>query len=74
MAGRLDRLSVTEAAERKGCTRQAIHYAINSGKIDAELIGAYKAVVPNARFERWKPNPKIQKAVKARPRKAKRNE
>ena len=66
MAGRLDRLSVTEAAKKKGCTRQGIHYAIHTGKIDAEDIGAYKAVVANARFEDWQPNPKIQKAGKAR--------
>ena len=68
---RVDRISTTEAAERKGCTRQALNLAVRSGKVDAERIGKVNVVVVDKKFEEWEPNPKIQAAGKARARKAK---
>ena len=71
MTPRLDRISVAEAAGQKGCSRQAVHYAIKARKIDAERIGKVNAVVVNQTFNDWKPNPNMQKGGKARAKKAK---
>ena len=67
----VNRLSCTEVAEMKGCSRQAVNKAIRTGKLDAERIGNQNAVLANKRLEDWSPNPKIQKAGKARAKKAK---
>ena len=69
---RLELISTTEAAKRKGCTRQAVHLAATSGKLDAEQVGRSYVVRANKVFEDWTPNPKIQAAGKARAKKAKR--
>jgi hypothetical protein len=66
---RLERIGATEAAARKGCSRQALNYAIRTGKIDAERVGNQNIVVANGRFLEWQPNPKMQKAGKAKARK-----
>ena len=63
---RYERISASEAAERKQCSRQNINTAIRKGKLNAEKIGAYNAVIVDAKFESWEPNRKIQKAQKAR--------
>ena len=70
---RIDRITSTDAAERKGCTRQNIAYAIRKGKIDAEQIGPNYIVLVNRKFEEWAPNPKIQAIRRKKPaKKAKR--
>jgi hypothetical protein len=66
------RLSTTEAAEQKGCSRQALNLAIRSGKLDAERIGKVNVVVANRKYADWTPNPNMQKGGKARAKKAKR--
>jgi hypothetical protein len=66
MTTRLERISASEAASRKNCTRQNVNNAIRSGKLNAEKIGSYNAVVVDKDFEKWEPNRKIQKAQKAR--------
>ena len=68
---RIERIGASEAARRKNCSRQALNYAIRSKKIDAERIGNQNVVLVNRKFEDWAPNPKVQKAGKARAKKAK---
>ena len=63
---RYERISASEAAERKRCSRQNINVAIRQGKLNAEKIGTYNAVVVDSKFESWELNRKIQKAQKAR--------
>ena len=53
-------MSITEVAEQKECTRQAVHDAIKSGKLDAEQVGRYYVVRMNSRFQKWMPDPKRQ--------------
>ena len=62
----MNRLSVEEAAGQKGCTAQAIRYAVRKGHIDAERIGKVHAILANPKWEQWQPNPRIQEAVKRR--------
>ncbi len=59
---RVELISTTEAAKRKGCTRQAVHLAATSGKLDAEQVGRSYVVRANKVFENWTPNPKRQVA------------
>ena len=63
---RLERIGATEAAARKGCSRQAMNYAIRNGKIDAERIGNQNIVVVNDRFQDWQPNPRMKRAGRPR--------
>ena len=63
---RTELISTTEAAQRKGCSRQAVHQAAKSGKLDAEQVGRSYVVRVNKVFEQWAPNPDKQKAAKAR--------
>ena len=70
MAGRLERITPRQAGERKGCTRQAINYAVRAGHLDAEKAGPYNLIVTNARFDAWEPNRKIQAAGRASAKKA----
>lgn len=60
----MTRLSVKEAAAQKGCTAQAVRYAIRKGRVDAERVGKVHIVVSNAKWETWEPNPRIQEAVR----------
>ena len=46
-------LSTTEAAARKGCTRQAISNAIQRGEINASRIGRTWAVADDAALMAW---------------------
>jgi predicted DNA-binding protein YlxM (UPF0122 family) len=66
-------VSTTEAAQRKGVSRQAILDAIKRGVIDGEQIHARTTVVRvNKKFEAWGPVAVRQKAGKARAKKAQR--
>ena len=62
----LEQIGPTEAAARKGCSRQAVNYAIRNGKIDAERIGNQNIIVVNARFLDWQPNPKMKRPGRPR--------
>jgi hypothetical protein len=55
-------ISSNEAAQMKACTRQAILDAIERGAIDGQKVGRNFLVRKNGKFERWKPNPRSQKA------------
>lgn len=59
-------ISTTDAAQIKGCSRQAIAEAVRGGYVDAERIGKSLAVKVNKRFEDWQPMRVRQKAGKAR--------
>ena len=59
-----ERITTTEAAERKGCTRQNVNYAIRAGKIDTEQIGRAYIVFVNRKFEDWTLNLNIQAAAR----------
>ena len=61
----MEQLSVTEAAKRKGCSRQAIHYAVEKNKIDSVKIGNMVVILTTDKFEGWQPNPKQQEAGRA---------
>ena len=65
------RISTTTAAAEKGCTRPAIAKAIKTGKLDAERPGRDLLVITNKKYREWAPNPNMQKAGKARAKKAK---
>ena len=67
----MEQISVTEAADRKGCTGQAIRNAIKRGLIDAIMIGRTNVVFTTTKFEEWSPNPKYQKGGRPRAKKAK---
>ncbi len=68
---RTELISTTEAAQRKGCTRHAVHLAATAGKLDAEQVGRSFVVRVNKKFEDWAPNPKRQAAGGIRRKKAK---
>ena len=55
-------ISSSEAAQIKACTRQAIVDAIARGAIDGQQVGRSYMVRKNGKFERWKANPRRQKA------------
>ena len=55
-------ISSNEAAQLKACTRQAIVDAIARGAIDGQQVGRSYMVRKNGKFERWKANPRKQKA------------
>lgn len=48
-----DVLTTTEAATRKGCTRQAINNAIQRGEINAARLGRSWAVSDDAALATW---------------------
>ncbi len=48
-------IGVAEAAEQKGCTRQAIWGAIKRGELDAQQPGRSYIIEANARFHQWIP-------------------
>ena len=62
----MEQISVREAADSKGCTRQTINTAIRQGKIDAAKIGSYNVVLVTDKFNAWNPNPKSQAAGRSR--------
>ncbi len=67
----MELISVTEAAERKGCTRQAVWWAVRRNEIDAQRIGRAFIVSVNEKFNAWQPGEGYQKAGRARAAKAK---
>ena len=56
-----DLIPVGEAAESKGCSRNAIRDAIRRKDLDGRQIGRFFFVRANKRFEAWQPNPLRQK-------------
>ena len=62
----MELISVADASERKDCTRQAVWGAIKRGEIEAQQVGRAFIISVNQKFEDWNPNPKIQKAGRAR--------
>ena len=69
----MEQISVTDAAKRKGCSGQAVRYAIKKGLLDAVVIGRTYVVMTTRKFETWEPNPNIQKSGRARAAKAKKS-
>ena len=47
-------IPVTEAAQRKDCTRQTIYNALNRGDLKGRTFGTMRLVVVNEAFERWR--------------------
>ena len=56
----LNVLSTQQAAEEKGCSRQAILDAITRGVIDGQRVGREFIVQPNRKFREWHPSPMRQ--------------
>ncbi len=56
----MEQISVTEAAEKKGCSRQAVHDAIKAGKIDSNKVGNFLIILVDGKFGKWNPNPERQ--------------
>lgn len=46
-------LSVRQAAEIKGCSRQTIYNALNRGDLNGTRVGTYRVVLQDAAFECW---------------------
>ena len=63
--------TVTETAKEKGCSTQAVRNAIKKDHLDAEVFGRTYVVMANKKYDRWNPNPNMQKGGKARAKKAK---
>ena len=49
-------ITTEEAAESKGCTRQAIRDAIDRGVLDGDWFGRARIVKCNKRFQEWTPS------------------
>ena len=62
----MEQISVTDAAERKGCSGQAVRDAIKKGLLDAVVIGRTFVVMTTRKFETWNPSPNMQKGGRAR--------
>ena len=56
----MEQITITQAAERKECSRQAIHDAIKRGGLDAVQIGNMWVVLVAEKFSKWEPNRKRQ--------------
>ncbi len=56
-------ISVNEAAKRKGVSRQAIHAAIASGRIDVikRRVTLTKKLITVEALEAWTPNPNMKR-------------
>ena len=53
----LNVLSTQQAADEKGCSKQAILDAITRGVIDGQRVGREFIVQPNRKFREWHPSP-----------------
>lgn len=62
----MDLISTSEAAEKKGTSRQVIIGAIDRNLIDAQKIGGRYAVKANVKFEKWQPSAKHSASAQAR--------
>ena len=62
----MEQISVTGAAQRKGCSGQAVRDAIKKGLLDAIVIGRTYVVMTTRKFENWTPSPNMQKGGRAR--------
>jgi len=52
------RITTAAAASEKGVSRNAIHKAIDTGKINSEFFGRSIAILDDKKFRTWTPNPK----------------
>jgi predicted DNA-binding protein (UPF0251 family) len=52
----MEQITSPEAAKRKGCSRQAIWWAIRRKELDAVQIGRAYIIKVNGKFLEWKPN------------------
>jgi hypothetical protein len=62
----MEQISVTDAAQRKGCSGQAVRDAIKKGLLDAIVIGRTYVVMTTRKFETWQPVSIKQQAGRAR--------
>ncbi len=62
----MEQIGVTDAAERKGCSAQAVRDAIKKGLLDAMMIGGTYIIMTTRKFENWNPSPNMQKGGRAR--------
>ena len=46
-------IPVSEAAQRKGCTRQTIYNALERGDLTGRIFNTMRLVVVNEAFEAW---------------------
>ncbi len=56
--------SITEAAQDKDVSRQAIHSAIKAGHLKSITIGRQHAILVDSNYQDYEPNRNIQKAMK----------
>ncbi len=54
-------IPVGEAAEQKGCSRNAIRDAMERQALDGQKLGKFFFVKVNKKFTEWQPNPVRQK-------------
>lgn len=59
-------LSTGQAADLKGCTRQTIRYALDTGRLNGEKVGKVRVILADKVFREWEPNRLIAEAVKER--------
>ena len=59
MANKL--IPVGEAAQEKGCSRNAVRDAIKRGALDGEQLGRFFFVKGNKKYKEWGPNKERQK-------------
>ena len=62
----MEQISVADAAQRKGCSGQAVRDAIKKGLLDSVMIGGTYIIMTTRKFEDWSPNPNYQKGGRAR--------
>lgn len=55
-------LSVRQAAEAKGCSRQTIYNAIERGDLNGSRVGTYRVVLRDDAFERWEVKEKYRES------------
>ena len=66
-------ITVTEAANEKGCTGQAVRNAIKAHGLDYQQFGRTLVIKANKKYNEWNPSPKrvaAGKKIAARRKKA----
>ena len=58
-------ISMAEAAKEKGCSKAAVHKAVQRGELDVLRFSPRSMViVVNERYKEWSPDPRRQKAAR----------
>jgi len=52
-----DLISVSDAADRRGVSHQAVYKALNNGTLTEERAGSHRLIVKDEAFEAWMQTP-----------------